>query len=121
MGRVASVANVARSDVAVGSASREKTGWGLSEIRERWRSRTTVAGRRHDILLAREPVVRDPGGLFARGVSCRARRRCGRPGGLAVSLAAREFGLSKGNMLKRSGKRRLNEFLDLLYIPCTLH
>ena len=42
-------------------------------------------------------------------------------GGLAVSLAARELGLSKGNMLKRSGKRRLNEFLDLLYIPCTLH
>ena len=42
-------------------------------------------------------------------------------GGLAVSLAARELGLSKGNMLKRSGKRRLNEFLDLLYIPCTLY
>ena len=38
-----------------------------------------------------------------------------------MSLAARELGLSKGNMLKRSGKRRLNEFLDLLYIPCTLY
>ena len=24
-------------------------------------------------------------------------------------------------MLKRSGERRLNEFLDLLYIPCTLY
>ena len=38
-------------------------------------------------------------------------------GGLAVSLAARELGLWKGNMLKRSGERRLNGFLDLLYIP----
>ena len=35
VGRVASVASVARREVAVGSASREKTGWGLSEIRER--------------------------------------------------------------------------------------
>ena len=35
VGRVASVANVARREVAVGSASREKTGWGLSEFRER--------------------------------------------------------------------------------------
>ena len=30
-----SVASAGRSEVAVGSASREKTGWGLSEIRER--------------------------------------------------------------------------------------
>ena len=35
VGRVASVASVARREVAVGSASREKTGWGLSEFRER--------------------------------------------------------------------------------------
>ena len=38
-----------------------------------------------------------------------------------VSLAARELGLWKGNWLKQSGERRLNEFLDLLYIPCTLY
>ena len=35
VGRVASVASVGRCKVAVGSARREKTGWGLSEIRER--------------------------------------------------------------------------------------
>ena len=35
VGRVASVASAGRSEVAVGSVSREKTGWGLSEIRER--------------------------------------------------------------------------------------
>ena len=35
VGRVASIASVARREVAVSSASREKTGWGLSEIRER--------------------------------------------------------------------------------------
>ena len=56
-------------------------GWGLSKIRERCRSRTTVAWRRHNIPLAREPVVQGPGGLFARGISCRAHRRCGRPWG----------------------------------------
>ena len=42
-------------------------------------------------------------------------------GGLAVSLTARELGLWKGNMLKRSRERRLDGFLDLLYIPCTLY
>ena len=36
-------------------------------------------------------------------------------------LVARELGLWKGNRLKRSGERRLNGFLDLLYIPCTLY
>ena len=35
VGRVASVASVARRKVAVGSARQRKTGWGLSEIRER--------------------------------------------------------------------------------------
>ena len=35
VGRVASVVSAGRSKVAVGSARREKTGWGLSEIRER--------------------------------------------------------------------------------------
>ena len=42
-------------------------------------------------------------------------------GGLAVSLTARELGLWKGSMLKQSGEWRLNEFLNLLYIPCTLY
>ena len=69
------------SGVAVGSARWKKMGWGLREIRERQRSRNTVAGRCHDILLARKPVVQGPGGLFMRGVSCRARRQCGRPWG----------------------------------------
>ena len=35
MGRVASVASVARHEVVVGSVRRNKMGWGLSEIRER--------------------------------------------------------------------------------------
>ena len=35
MGRVASVASVARCEVAVDSARQKKMGWGLSEIRER--------------------------------------------------------------------------------------
>ena len=35
IGRVASVASVVRHEVVVGSARQEKTGWGLSEIRER--------------------------------------------------------------------------------------
>ena len=35
VGRVASVASVARHEVAVGSTRWKKTGWGLSKIRER--------------------------------------------------------------------------------------
>ena len=51
-------------------------------------------------LLAREPVVRGPGGLFARDVSCRARRRCGRPWGTCGEPRGAGVGSLEGKLVE---------------------